>query len=190
MLYGFEWWLNVFSNTEQFNSIRTDPYACLIFLDVSLTVWGAFCDNQRTHGWWGPEDLSLHINALELKATFYTFKCFASDRRGCNILLRIDNTTAISYINKFGSIHHSLLSEIARNIWKWCEGRHIFLFASYIASIDNVIADSESRILHFDTEWFLSTRAFRSIERTFGIDPFDIDLFASLLNAKNETYAS
>lgn len=114
----FDWWLNVFSDNSQSNSIRSDSFACEIFSDASLTGWGASCDNQRTHGWWAPADTSLHINALELKAAFYALKCFAADLVGSNILLRIDNTTAISYINKFGSVQHPHLSDIARDIWK------------------------------------------------------------------------
>lgn len=114
----FEWWLNVFSDTKQSHSIRSDPFACVIFSDASLTGWGASCDDQRTHGWWGPEELSLHINTLELKAIFYALKCFASNLKNCNILLRIDNTTAVAYVNKFGSIQHPLLAEIVRNIWQ------------------------------------------------------------------------
>lgn len=63
-----------------------------------------------------------------------------------------------------------------------------FLFASYIASIDNVIADAESRISDTDTEWSLSDQAFQVVEGRFG--PFDIDLFASLINAKLDPYVS
>ncbi|EFN77869.1 hypothetical protein EAI_03230, partial [Harpegnathos saltator] len=103
-----------------------------IFSDASLTGWGASCADQRIHGWWTKEDQSLHINALELKAAFYALKCFAAHLHNCNILLRIDNTTALSYINKFGSVQHPVLSDITRQIWQWCEERHIYLFASYI----------------------------------------------------------
>ncbi|XP_018367894.1 PREDICTED: uncharacterized protein LOC108764250 [Trachymyrmex cornetzi] len=134
------------------------------------------------------DDKGLHINALELKAAFYALRCFTDGLLNVSILLRIDNTTVIAYINKFGSVQHPHLTDIARNIWKWCEERDIHLFASYIASIDNTIADSESRIECSDTEWSLSTHAFGQVERSLG--PFDIDLFASLVNAKNETYVS
>ncbi|KYM96653.1 hypothetical protein ALC62_12700 [Cyphomyrmex costatus] len=68
------------------------------------------------------------------------FLCrFAADLSDCNILLRVNNTTAISYINRFGSIQHPHLMSF-RQIWSWCEERNILLFASYIASINNSIA--------------------------------------------------
>lgn len=53
---------------------------------------------------------------------------------------------AIAYINKFGSVQHPHLTDIAREIWKWYKERNV-LFASYITSVDNVIADSEYRVL-------------------------------------------
>ncbi|XP_011858159.1 PREDICTED: uncharacterized protein LOC105555726 [Vollenhovia emeryi] len=182
------WWLTILSDNYQTNHIRSGPYACEIFTDASLSGWGASCSLQRTHGWWSETDKSRHINYLELKAIFYALKCFAKDLSDCDILLRVDNTTAISYINRFGSVQHPHLSSLAKEIWQWCEARNLFLFASYIASGDNVIADEESRQQVPDTEWSLSSRAFNSILREYG--PFDIDLFASVLNAKCSIYVS
>jgi len=184
----FSWWINVLSNPDQSNRIRSGRFVREIFSDASLNGWGAACGESRTHGWWSGEDRSLHINSLELRAAFNALRCFAADFHDCDILLRIDNTTAIAYINKFGSIQYPHLSEISRQIWHWCEERNIFVFASYISSLENYVADAESRIADPDTEWSLSHRAFQRVVRVFG--PFDIDLFASLLNAKCSAYVS
>lgn len=100
---------------------------------------------------------------MELKAAFFALRCFALDLADSNVLLRIDNTTAISYINRFGSVQHPLLSDIARGTWRWCESRKIFIFASYIASIENIIADTE-RFSNTDTEWTLSDQIFIQIK--------------------------
>lgn len=153
-----------------------------------MNGWGASWGERRTHGWWSESEKSLHINALELKAAFNGLRCFAADLQDCDILLRIDNTTAIAYINKFGSIQFPHLSEISRQIWLWCEARNIFLFVSYISSLDNAVADAESRRADPDTEWSLSEPAFRRIARLFG--PSDIDLFASSINNKCSLYVS
>lgn len=134
------------------------------------------------------EEKSNHINLLELKAAFYTLKCFASDLSDCYILLRLDNTTAISYINHFGPIQYLHLTLMTKQLWRWCEERNIFLFASYITSIDNTIADRESRSVRPDTEWSLSQTVFSALLGTFG--SFDLDLFASIINAKCEAYIS
>jgi len=103
------------SNRSQANIIQTGRFKREIFSDASLTGWGASSALDRTHGWWSNEERELHINALELKAAFYGLKCFASDLSNCEILLRIDNTTAIAYINRFGSVN-PLLSSLSKAI--------------------------------------------------------------------------
>lgn len=47
---------------------------------------------------------------------FY-LKYFAENLRNVNILLRVDNTTALSYINLKGRIKFSHLRKLARKIW-------------------------------------------------------------------------
>lgn len=184
----FHWWIKIFSDPHQSNAIRSGLAVREIFSDASLSGWGASCGELRTHGWWSEEEKSCHINFLELKAVYYALQCFAPDLRDCEILLRVDNTTAIACINRFGSVQYSHLLSMAKQIWTWCENRNIMLFASYIASIDNTIADSESRIVSADTEWSLSEDVFRHISSHFGT--FDLDLFASVINAKCTNYVS
>ena len=48
------------------------------------------------------EERQSHINLLELKVAFLALQVFASQRNTSHILLRIDNTTAIAYLNKKG----------------------------------------------------------------------------------------
>lgn len=184
----FDWWIRILSDNTQANAISTGNYVREIFSDASLTGWGASWGLQRAHGWWSAENCHLHINALELKAAFFALKCFASDLRDCEVLLRVDNTTALSYLNRFGSVRYPHLSSLARDIWQWCEERGIVLFSSYIASAENVHADRESRRSDTDTEWSLSEYAFAIIDSEFG--PFDVDLFASMLNHKCPLYVS
>ncbi|XP_071575169.1 uncharacterized protein [Temnothorax nylanderi] len=156
----FCWWRKALSDRDHANKFCFGQYAYEIFTDASLTGWGACCGLERAHGWWSSEDGTRHINKLELLAAYYGLRCFASNLHDCEILLRLDNTTALSYVNRYGSIKHHRLSAISREIWQWCEQRNIFLFASYIASIDNKIADEESRCLKVDSEWSLSEEAF------------------------------
>lgn len=96
------------------------------------------------------------MNYLELMACFIGLKSFAKIKRSCAILLRIDNTTAISYINKMRSIKFPKLAKLARCIWQWCENRDIFIFASYIELRFNIEADPYSRSLLIDTEYSLN----------------------------------
>lgn len=184
----FRWWIKVFSNPDQANNIRSGLAVREIFSDASLSGWGAASGENRTRGWWAEADKLAHINFLELKAVYFALQCFASDLRDCEVLVRVDNTTAIACINRFGSVRHPHLLSLSRQIWRWCESRNIFIFASYIASIANRIADSESRVVSIDTEWSLSQEAFSYLSSEFG--PFQIDLFASIINTKCSVYMS
>lgn len=180
------WWKRNILNA--YNDIKQDSFCMEIFTDASLTGWGACVEDQKTNGWWTDADKKHHINFLELKAIFYGLKCFAKDSRDSNLLIRTDNTTAASYINRMGSIQYLTLCKEAKEIWQWCEGRNIWLFASYISSEENRIADQQSRIVAIETEWCLSIKCFKKIITKFGKP--DIDLFASKANAKCNKYIS
>ena len=180
------WWERNISSAS--NSLEQGSFAVEIFTDASLTGWGVYCNKEKTHGYWSAADRSHHINYLELQAIFYGLKSFAKTRSKCRILIRCDNTTAISYINRMGSIQHPQLNALTRDIWQWCESRQLHLFASYISSQNNFEADRESRQLPLDTEWTLSDSAFSCIVSTFGSPT--IDLFASKLNHKCRRYVS
>ncbi|CAD6228482.1 GSCOCG00012047001-RA-CDS, partial [Cotesia congregata] len=171
-----------------FRKIRTADYQKEIFSDASLTGWGAFCDGQQARGWWKPEEKNLHINDLELRAAFLALKCFADDLRDCEILIRVDNSTAKAYINKMGGSQYLHLHLLAKEIWDWCEERNIWLYASYIPSRENKEADSLSRVKNIDTEWSLADYAFKRITKRFGVP--SIDLFASRNNSKCKKYCA
>lgn len=123
-----------------------------------------------------------HINYLELLAAFLALKTFTKELTNCKILLKLDNTTAISYINRMGGVRFPVLNSITKQIWQWCEERGLWIFASYIPSHDNVKADKTSRVTNIDTEWALAQEAFQIIVAHFGKP--DIDLFASRINTK------
>lgn len=180
------WWLKNIDIT--YNNIKQDNYALEIFTDASKTGYGACAQGQRSHGWWTENEANNHINFLELKAIFWGLKTFATNLKHCNVLIRSDNKTAISYINRMGSIKYLNLSELSRLIWQWCEERDLWIFASYIPSKENWEADQESRTLKPETEWRLAHYAFKTIVKTFGVP--NIDLFASQYNNKCKRYAS
>ncbi|XP_044577644.1 uncharacterized protein LOC123260555 [Cotesia glomerata] len=147
------------------NPIRTQSYAMEIFSDSSLTGWSCYCDGVKAFRFWDENEQKKHINYLELLAAFFAIKCFASKLSNCEILLRLDNTTAISYVNRAGGVRFRHLSMLSNKIWKWCEERGLWLKASYISSAENTEADSASRNANFDSEWELSGHAFSKIEK-------------------------
>lgn len=186
ILNDLNWWSqNIFTCT---NFVVAPDFELEIFSDASKTGWGAFCDGNRAHGSWKETERECHINYLELLASFLALKTFAKKLSNCSILLRVDNNTALSYINRMGGVQYPHLNGLAYQIWQWCEKRNIWIFASYINTKQNIEADIESRKINPDIEWSLSDQAFKTIIRKLG-QPV-IDLFASRINAKCHVYAS
>ena len=181
-----KWWQENISNINNPMNIR--KYHKIIFTDASRTGWGATDGNKKVLGHWTANEKHHHINYLELLAIKYALEQIAPFESNMNILLRVDNTTAISYINKMGGVQLLNYIELSRTIWQWAEQRNIFLFASYIQSKDNKEADYLSRIQNPDTEYSLSNEAFYKIKKEFGHPK--IDLFASNKNYKCNTYVS
>lgn len=85
-----------------------------------------------------------------------------------------------------GGIQYPHLNDITRDLWKWCEDRKLWVFASYINTKENVEADSESRKINI--EWELSQKAFQKITSCFGTP--EVDLFASRINNKCRNFVS
>lgn len=186
VMEDLSWWQNVEFFAD--NPIRCRSFVLEIFSDASLSGWGACCNGQRAGGPWMQEESSFHINYLELLAAFFGLRCFASELSDCQILLRIDNTTAVTYINRMGGTHSVRLNDITQKIWQWCSVRNLWVFASYIASADNSVADFESRRGADSGDISVSPEFFRSIVLRFGLP--EIDLFASRDSAKCRRYVS
>lgn len=180
------WWKeNIMLSSKK---IKLMNFKREIFSDASKTGWRAYCNDKKAHGHWDTEHIELHINQLELKAALLALKSFATDLSDCEILLRIDNTTAITYINRMGGVRVDYLQADAKELWNWCEKRRLWVFAEYIPSKENVEADTLSRLENRDTEWELADYAFRRIQKIFGKP--EIDLFASNTNKKCKSYCS
>ncbi|CAG9133863.1 unnamed protein product [Plutella xylostella] len=186
ILQDLYWWNNNVLIVN--NPIKQPSFDLTIYTDASRTGWGAYSNDTRVNGGWKDEELGYHINYLELLSVFFALKYFAKNRFGCSILLRVDNTTAISYINRMGGIQFPHLNALARDIWQWCEKRNIWLHASDINTKENVEADEESRKINSDVEWELSNSAFEYIVQQLGRP--ELDLFASRTNAKCRDYVS
>lgn len=181
-----EFWTSKIMNGHRL--IRYEQYDLVIYSDASLSGWGVCCEENRSHGFWTKEEQMYSINYLELKAAFFGLKCFAEKTKNSNILLRIDNSTAIAYINRMGGTRYEYLNKITRDIWQWCEAHNNFVFASYIKSKENVEADEESRREEAEDEYELSNEAYEKIVKSFGHP--QIDLFASRSNKKCDRFVS
>jgi hypothetical protein len=95
-----------------------------LFSDASLTGWGASCKGVQTGGPWTADQQSKHINELELLTAFYALKSFAPSVGG-SVELRLDNTTAVSYISSKAVANHKKLCAVALSFTQWCEDKGI-----------------------------------------------------------------
>jgi hypothetical protein len=95
------------------------------------------------------------------------------------VLLQMDNTTAVTYVNKMGG-RVSLLSHLAETLWNWCLHQNIQVQAQYIPGEINQIADRLSRKGAEHQDWMLNPEIFQKINFLWG--PHKTDLFASRLN--------
>ena len=156
--------------------------------DASMQGWGATCQGVTTNGVWTVEEAQCHINILELKAAFLAIQCFLKEEVAVNVLLRLDNRTAIAYLNHMGGPSLTPLCCLAIQIWEWCLVRQIEIRAEYLPGVANTTADWESRHHQDSSNWQLLPAVFDAVNHLLG--PFSINLFASRINHQLPIYCS
>ena len=129
-----------------------------------------------------------HINCLEMQAAALATQTFLKGRTGLSVLLQMDNTTAVAYVNNLGGTVSPQLTTLAKTLWMWALQRDITLTAQYIPGVSNIVADTESRTVRDRTDWKLSPEIFSQINQIFG--PLKVDLFASRLTHQLPRYFS
>ena len=127
---------------------------------------------------------TLHINYLELLAV----QIFTKGRSGISILLRIDNMTAVAYINRKGRTVSPTLSNLAKTLWLWCIEKNISLEAQHQPGVMNSTANRESRTWLDRSERKLSPKIFQRINSQMG--HLSTVLFASRLSNQFPTFVS
>lgn len=186
-MLDLEWWVTNLATT---NSRPVKPLLpdLLIQSDASGSAWGAVCNRIETRGTWSLHESSLHINCLELLAATYAIKAFTKSLSNAHVLIQMDNTSAIAYVNKMGGAKQGVLDKHARSLWECCLARKITLRAEHIPGRLNVIADAESRAKPDAADWKLDSEVFKVLNRSFG--PFTVDLFANRNNTQLERFYS
>jgi len=180
-----QWWID---NVEKAAApIRRKAPDLELTSDASMIGWGGTLGKKQTGGNWSSSEALKHINELELLAAYFTVKAFCQSLSDVHLLLRIDNTTAVCYINHMGG-RADACNEVARQMWLWCQEKNIWITASYLPGALNVKADAQSRMFHDKGDWELCQEAFNQICSFWG-QPV-VDLFASRLNHKVPAYFS
>jgi len=159
------------------------PVDLIIECNASNSGWGATCNGVKAYGHWSAWESGQHINVKELQAAFFSVQSFYPIHKDVHhIRLKLDNSTAVANINKFGSIRSVALNDLSRNFWQWCLSKNIHVSAEHIPGIYNCTADSLSRKQKSNLEWSLNDNIFEAVCKLC-FQP-NIDLFASRLNAK------
>ena len=106
---------------------------------------------------------------------------FAQHKTNLVVLIWMDNSSAVTYINHMGGTRSTVLAEIAIQFWTWALQRGIILKARHIAGVENVTADKMSRIIVRDrSDWKLNPVIFSRISSLWG--PLHVDMFATRLS--------
>ena len=183
-----DWWL------EENNVLKGQPlhalqHALQIFTDASNEGWGAHLGGSTARGVWSEPESRLHINFLKLKAVLLALKSFEQQCKGQIVLIAMDNTTVVSYINKEGGMRSGSLCALLWRLLSWCHPRKIILRARHIPGRLNVIADKLSRHNQvIQTEWCLSQQVFNLLCSKWARP--QIDLFATRFNHKLPKFVS
>ena len=180
------WWLR--NIHKVYKPITREGPSKVISTDASLLGWGAVYDSKSTGGEWKEIEKSMHINELELLAILFGLKSFFNDTSHIHIRIKSDNITAVTYINNKGGVKSLKCHKIAKDIWIWAREKFIHLSAEHLPGSKNCLADKASRIFDNNTEYELNDNIFQKVSEQFG--PFDIDLFASRINAKLGNYVA
>jgi hypothetical protein len=64
---------------------------------------------MSTDGLWSEEERTHHAT-----------KTFTKGRMNIHVLIRMDKTMSIAYINKMGGTRSHILSQVACDHWYWC----------------------------------------------------------------------
>ena len=181
------WWVHQLT-TWNGRAILSQTPDLVVETDASLLGWGAVSEEVRTGGLWSEKERTQHINCLELMAGALAVRTFAKHKRNIHVRLRMDNKTAIFYINRMGGTRSQSMVQPACQLWQWCLQRGITLSAEYLPGAKNEIADKESQTMQSSAEWMLNAQVFKCIMQVMG--PCQIDLFATRLNHQLDHYVS
>ena len=186
-----DWW-EMESNLLVGRVFPVPPPQLVVTTDASKKGWGGHLKTFRVSGVWSQDQSLLHINVLELLAVFNSLKALElqTDISEKKILIKSDNSTVVSYINRQGGTRSPTLCLHTRHLLIWCIQRGIFLTAVHTPGIDNTLADNLSRGVSLNpTEWSLAPQIVQTIFERVGIFP-TMDLFATRHNKQTQVFCS
>ena len=139
-----QWWIgNIF---DAFAPIKLPSFDLAMFSDASLEGWVGTNQVTEIGGRWNCMENKCHINSLELQTAFFCLKAFCRNKTRLHVLLKLDNTTAIAYINEKGGTISASCNKLAKDIWNWARRQDIWITVSHVPGVKNTTADLRSRL--------------------------------------------
>ena len=99
-----EWWQNP-TNVMRGADLHPKDHSIQLFTDASTEGWGAHLEQASTKGLWSDREKRVHINVLELKVVSLALQRFKDQCQNQTVLVDMDNSTVVAYINKQGGTH-------------------------------------------------------------------------------------
>ncbi|KAI8483727.1 hypothetical protein Bbelb_385190 [Branchiostoma belcheri] len=130
-----------------------------------------------------------NVSKTQLKAASLALRSFVSADTQHD-LLRLDNATAVAYVNHVGGTRSPDLAALALEMWSWALERGLTLSATHVPGLTNTLADKCSRF--FSGQGRVATEPlsfFLSLNNWTG-NALTVDLFASRMNAQLKEYVS
>ncbi len=113
----------------------------VVFTDASATGWGATYNGHAVSGVWTGPQLHWHINCLELLAVCLALSRLRGRLQRKDVLVRMDNTATVAYINRQGGLRSRRMSQLARHLLLWSQKHPRSLRAIHIPGVFNRAAD-------------------------------------------------
>jgi hypothetical protein len=98
-------------------------------------VRGHLRKKETFQGIWSKKESLLHINVLEMEAVMLSIHVqhFLPKLVGKNVLIRLDNSTVVRYINKQGGTHSPQLCMRTWKQWQLALDNQMLLKAAHMA---------------------------------------------------------
>ncbi|XP_077054610.1 uncharacterized protein LOC143706527 [Siphateles boraxobius] len=153
----------------------------VISMDTSNSGWGAVFEGRPVFGLWSDQERRFHINCLEMIVVENALKRFLLFIQDHHVLVRSDNMSVVSYINRHGGVRSRSLCYLRERllVWSQCDLRS--LRAAHVPGHLNDGPDKLSRNHVPPGEWSLHPQTVQLLWRLFG--KAKVDLFASKVNA-------
>lgn len=113
----------------------------LLYTDASTEGWRCSLLHHTAGGLWSEEELTLHINLLQLRVVRLTLIHLQHLLQDKTVGVFPYNTTALAYLSHHGGTHSHTLNE-AQQTLHWTESKSISIRPQFISGTCNMVADS------------------------------------------------